>query len=171
VTDANKHEYFEKLLDFRIRQFKASFTSLRKGFTSIINASSLHAFDEAELQMILSGRDSIDLLDWKQHTVYRNGYTPEDPTIVSFWAVLDAAEPEWIAKVLQFITGSGTVPFRGFEGYSPPFTVQRVADKSRFPSASTCFNLLKLPDYTDLDQIKKRLEFVIREALVGFAFS
>eukprot|EP01028_Stygiella_incarcerata_P004598 TRINITY_DN2017_c0_g1_i5.p1 TRINITY_DN2017_c0_g1~~TRINITY_DN2017_c0_g1_i5.p1 ORF type:complete len:122 (-),score=24.82 TRINITY_DN2017_c0_g1_i5:25-390(-) len=121
--------------------------------------------------MVLSGRDSIDILDWKEHTRYRNGYSPEDATITSFWSVLEDADPEWIAKVLQFITGSGTVPFRGFEGYSPPFTIQRVEDNKRFPSASTCFNILKLPDYGEKDIVKKRLEFVIQEALVGFAFS
>lgn len=74
--------------------------------------------------------------------------------------------------LLQFVTGSRRVPLGGFGALHPQFTIQRIADLDRLPSASTCFSLLKLPDYgPDEETILERLRVVLRESLEGFAFS
>ncbi len=41
----------------------------------------------------------------------------------------------------------------------PPLTIQRVecSDDSRLPTASTCFNILKLPTYTSKAVLKEKL--------------
>lgn len=42
---------------------------------------------------------------------------------------------------------------------------------ARLPSASTCFNLLKLPAVESLGDLSERLERVVQEGRTGFGFS
>ena len=54
----------------------------------------------------------------------------------------------------------------------PPFTIQRVPRSDKLPSASTCFNLLKLPDYSDsATTLPTKLRLSVVEGTTGFAFS
>lgn len=59
----------------------------------------------------------------------------------------------------------------GLGELEPPFTIQRLAGAEKLPSASTCFNLLKLPEYTELETLQQKLRLSISEGSVGFAFS
>lgn len=52
----------------------------------------------------------------------------------------------------------------------PPFTLHKVhirSDSEKLPTASTCFNMLKLPTYSGWTVTKKKLEFVIEQG-AGF---
>ena len=60
----------------------------------------------------------------------------------------------------------------GFASMRPPFTIQRVPRSDKLPSASTCFNLLKLPDYSDsATTLPTKLRLSVVEGTTGFAFS
>lgn len=60
----------------------------------------------------------------------------------------------------------------GFASMRPPFTIQRVPPSDKLPSASTCFNLLKLPDYGDSSTtLAAKLRLSVVEGTTGFAFS
>ncbi len=63
-------------------------------------------------------------------------------------------------------------PSLGFAGLHPPFTVQRVdcSDDSRLPTASTCFNVLKLPTYSSQKVLRGKLLLSIRSK-AGFDLS
>ena len=52
----------------------------------------------------------------------------------------------------------------------PAFTIQKAADARMLPSASTCFNLLKLPPYASTDIMNTKLKLSVNEGSVGFAF-
>ena len=81
------------------------------------------------------------------------------------------------SALLLFCTGSARPPATGFAhlmGYSGDsqraepqrFRLQRVEGSSeRFPTASTCFNTIRLPgSYTDEAQLLGRLRRAMREA-------
>ena len=79
---------------------------------------------------------------------------------------------------MQFVTGSSRVPAGGIKELNPPFTIQLVRGTAnlppeawKLPSASTCFNLLKLPPYEDFEMLESKLSLSVLEGSVGFAFS
>lgn len=74
-----------------------------------------------------------------------------DRTVKRFWSVVTAMSPKEKAALLRFVTSCERPPPLGFESMQPPFCVHRVgirSDGERLPTASTCFNTLKLPTYS-----------------------
>lgn len=41
----------------------------------------------ASLQLLMCGLGDVDVNDWRQHTIYKNGYCPNHPVIQWFWKV------------------------------------------------------------------------------------
>lgn len=58
--------------------------------------------------------------------------------------------------LLQFITGSDRVPVGGLLKLEL-IIARNGDDKLRLPAAHTCYNILLLPDYNDLDVMRERL--------------
>lgn len=74
-----------------------------------------------------------------------------DRTVKRFWSVVSAMSAKEKAALLRFVTSCERPPPLGFESMQPPFCVHRVgirSDGERLPTASTCFNTLKLPTYS-----------------------
>lgn len=82
-----------------------------------------------------------------------------------------------LALLLKFSTGNSTVPAEGFlhlQGLSglQRFTLACVGDgDERLPTASTCFNLLKIPDYSSKAILEERLHVALHYGSEGFSFS
>ena len=57
-----------------------------------------------------------------------------------------------------------------FQDLHPPFTIHTAGSEDRLPSASTCVNLLKLPEYPDLETMRQKLLYSI-ESGAGFELS
>ncbi|KAG2381724.1 hypothetical protein C9374_006108 [Naegleria lovaniensis] len=107
----------------------------------------------------------------RRNTMYK-GFSENDTTIIDFWNIIESFSNDKQRKLLQFITGSNRVPFEGFSKLSPLLTIQKIDDDTnKLPSASTCFNLLKLPDYNNDNMLKNKLEIVLEEGLTGFSYS
>lgn len=121
----------------------------------------------------MCGRDEIVVEDLMQNVRYTFGFTDQSATIKTLWSVVKSKmSREERLKLLQFVTGSRRVPVGGFSALRPRFTIQRLADLNRLPSASTCFSLLKLPDYgDDHELLLGKLRLVLQESVEGFAFS
>lgn len=74
-----------------------------------------------------------------------------DRTVRRFWSVLNSMNARERAALLRFVTSCERPPPLGFESMQPPFCLHRVgvrSDDERLPTASTCFNMLKLPTYS-----------------------
>jgi len=105
-----------------------------------------------------------------------------------FPQVLSELAPADTALFLKFVTACSKPPLLGFEHLAPPFTIQCVSgdggdtpsllaffgmgrtETQRLPTASTCFNLLKLPNFKSRAVLKERLLYAIRSAS-GFELS
>lgn len=137
--------------------------------------SLLSLFDEYELELLISGIPEIDVEDWQRHCRY-SGYSDTAPTVRMFWDVIRSFEQPERALVLQFSTGSSRLPIGGFahlggEDGQRRFTLSMDQNESRLPTASTCFNILRLPSYGHHDILREKLLMAIRDAPEGFAFS
>lgn len=102
--------------------------------------------------MLISGhKNEIDVEDLRRNTVY-HGYRETDPYIIEFWNLMGSLPNEEKEKFLVFVTGTNRPPLLGFKYLQPKFCIHQVLldpGESRFPTSSTCMNMLKLPHYGD----------------------
>ena len=134
---------------------------------------------------MLSGLPHIELEDWKRHALYTGTDTreaadfgPASQMAKWFWAAVEAMQQEDRARLLQFTTGASRLPPGGFKdlmGYHGPqrFTLAlNVAAKpNALPTASTCFNLLKLPMSRTQEALADALHTAARHGAEGFSFA
>jgi ubiquitin-protein ligase E3 C len=109
----------------------------------------------------------------RQHCQYAGGYSAIDPSILRFWSVVASMNEKHQSALLRFVTSCERPPPLGFRTLNPPFTIQRVGvfrDAERLPTASTCFNVLKLPTYSSEKVMRERLIYAI-ESGAGFELS
>ncbi|XP_023239346.1 E3 ubiquitin-protein ligase HACE1-like [Centruroides sculpturatus] len=91
-----------------------------------------------------------------------------------FWGEVKNMAQEDRAKLLQFVTGSSRVPHGGFSqlaGVDGPqlFSISEVPYRPNIlPSASTCINLLKLPNYPTREELRERFQIAIRYGSQGY---
>lgn len=173
VTNGNKRRYIYLVAKHhvcdRIKEQSDAFT---RGLWEVIDRSWLRLFNEPELQVLISGASDgkIDVSDMKSNSKYTGGYSQLDRNIVRFWSVVSSLTPKQQADLLRFVTSCERPPPLGFSSMNPPFTIQRVGimrDGDKLPSASTCFNTLKLPTYSSEKVLKERLIYAI-ESKSGF---
>jgi len=173
VTNSNRHEYIERVAKFyvydRVKQQSEAF---RKGFWDVIDRAWLKIFSEPELQVLISGvsEGRVNVEDWKSHTKYMGGYTSFDRNVSRFWNVVGTMSSQHQAMLLKFVTSCERPPPLGFSSLNPPFAIQRIGirkDEDKLPTASTCFNILKLPTYSSERVLRDRLIYVI-ESGAGF---
>lgn len=128
-------------------------TSCTQQLWEVIDRSWLRLFNEPELQVLISGASDgkIDVSDMKSNARYTGGYSMVDRNIIRFWSCVSSFTPKQQADLLRFVTSCERPPPLGFASMNPPFTIQRVGimrDGEKLPTASTCFNTLKLPTYS-----------------------
>eukprot|EP00536_Pseudo-nitzschia_multiseries_P001810 jgi/Psemu1/251020/estExt_Genewise1Plus.C_230138 len=176
VTNANKHRYIGLVTKYYVvDRVKEQSEALTQGLWEVIDKSWLHIFNEPELQVLISGASDgkIDVEDMRAHTRYAGGFTIIDRNVTRFWSVFSSMTSKQQANLLRFVTSCERPPPLGFATLTPPFTIQRVGimkDGDKLPSASTCFNVLKLPTYSSEKVMKERLIYAI-ESGAGFELS
>ncbi|KNC98370.1 uncharacterized protein SPPG_06078 [Spizellomyces punctatus DAOM BR117] len=142
----------------------------------------------------------FDVKDLRAHVRYEGGYFDQHKTIRSLWQVVSDFGPKDKAAFLKFVTSCSKPPVGGFQYLNPPFTIRYVAesdeggtqtenpvvagarligsafgitlgkDMNRLPTASTCFNMLKLPAYKKKSTLKEKLLYAINSG-AGFELS
>lgn len=156
----------------RLKEQSQAFT---RGLWDVIERPWLRLFNEPELQVLISGpsEGGIDVDDMRSNARYAGGFTGIDRTVNRFWSVMASFNNEQQAMMLRFVTSCERPPPLGFASMNPPFTIQRVGilrDGDKLPTASTCFNTLKLPTYSSEKIMKQRLIYAI-ESGAGFELS
>ncbi|KAM9811228.1 ubiquitin-protein ligase E3B [Neosynchiropus ocellatus] len=189
VTNENKISYIHLMAHFRMHtQIKEQTAAFIRGFRSIINPEWLHMFSTPEVQRLVSGDNAeIDLDDLKKHTVYYGGFHSSHRVIIWLWDILSSDfNAEERAMFLKFVTSCSRPPLLGFAYLKPPFsircvevsddqdtgdtlgsvlrgffTIRKKEPGGRLPTSSTCFNLLKLPNYSKKSILRDKLRYAI----------
>uniref|UniRef100_A0A674A4K3 Ubiquitin-protein ligase E3B n=1 Tax=Salmo trutta TaxID=8032 RepID=A0A674A4K3_SALTR len=189
VTNENKISYIHLMAHFRMHtQIKEQTAAFIRGYRSIINPEWLHMFSTPEVQRLVSGDNAeIDLDDLKKHTVYYGGFHSSHRVIIWLWDILSSDfSSEERAMFLKFVTSCSRPPLLGFAYLKPPFsircvevsddqdtgdtlgsvlrgffTIRKKEPGGRLPTSSTCFNLLKLPNYSKKSILRDKLRYAI----------
>lgn len=177
VTENNKLEYIKLLCHMKMtKNIQAQLQAFKDGFYEMISPQLISIFSSKELELLISGLPTFDIIDLKKNTEYYN-YTKDSPVVVWFWKTLEDFSEEEKAEFLQFVTGSSKVPIEGFKalpGMDGPqkFQIHKsFASKERLPTAHTCINQLDLPEYSCEEDLRNKLKLAIREGNEGFGFA
>ncbi|KAM3425182.1 hypothetical protein BST61_g7141 [Cercospora zeina] len=185
VTNANRHEfvdaYVRYLLDTAVaRQFEP----FKRGFFTVCAGNALSLFRAEEIELLIRGSDeALDVDSMRAVAQYENWRhfqpphqliaNPADqvPVIGWFWDLFGEAPPEKQRKLLTFVTGSDRIPAVG--ATSLILRIQAGADgwggggpaeRTRFPVARTCFNMLVLWRYDYREQLEEKLWRAVDES-------
>ncbi|XP_026507868.1 ubiquitin-protein ligase E3C [Terrapene carolina triunguis] len=173
VTSANRIAYIHLVADYRLnKQIRQHCLAFRQGLANVVNLECLRMFDQQEIQVLISGAQvPISLDDLKSFTNYSGGYTADHPVIKIFWRVVESFTDEEKRKLLKFVTSCSRPPLLGFKELYPAFCIHNGgSDLDRLPTASTCMNLLKLPEFYDENLMRSKLLYAI-ECAAGFELS
>ncbi|XP_014241602.1 E3 ubiquitin-protein ligase HECW2 isoform X2 [Cimex lectularius] len=169
VTEKNKKEYIEKVVRWRLERGVSEQTeSLVRGFYEVVESRLVSVFDARELELVIAGTAEIDLTDWRLNTEYRSGYHDSHPVITWFWTAMERFTNEQRLRLLQFVTGTSSVPYEGFSalrGSTGPrkFCVEKWGKPNSLPRAHTCFNRLDLPPYPTPEILYEKLLLAVEE--------
>ncbi|XP_063066702.1 E3 ubiquitin-protein ligase NEDD4 isoform X6 [Engraulis encrasicolus] len=170
VTNDNKKEYIDLVIQWRfVNRVQKQMNAFLEGFTELIVIDLIKIFDENELELLMCGLGDVDVNDWRQHTVYKNGYCPNHPVIQWFWKAVLLMDAEKRIRLLQFVTGTSRVPMNGFAelyGSNGPqlFTIEQWGTPDKLPRAHTCFNRLDLPAYDTFEDLREKLLMAVENA-------
>ncbi|KAM1751207.1 hypothetical protein FF1_009295 [Malus domestica] len=184
VTNKNKMQYIHAIADYKLnRQIFPFSNAFYRGLADLISPSWLKLFNAGEFNQLLSGGNhDIDVDDLRKNTRYTGGYSDGSRTIKIFWEVMKGFEPKERCMLLKFVTSCSRAPLLGFKHLQPTFTIHKVAcdipvwdtmrghDVERLPSASTCYNTLKLPTYKRPSTLRDKLLYAI-SSNAGFELS
>ncbi|KAK3149711.1 hypothetical protein QOZ80_3AG0221390 [Eleusine coracana subsp. coracana] len=184
VTNENKLHYVHAMADFKLNRQIFPFTNaFYRGLSDLISPSWLSLFNANEFNQLLSGGlQDFDVDDLRNNTKYTGGYTESSRTVKLFWEVIKGFKPTERCLLLKFVTSCSRAPLLGFKYLQPGFTIHKVPcdvtlwasiggqDVDRLPSASTCYNTLKLPTYRRSGTLRSKLLYAI-SSNTGFELS
>ena len=176
VTAENRLWYIAAVANFRLNvEIVAQSKAFFRGLECVLPRERLRMFSPDELQRLVSGaRGPIDIADWRANTVYLEGYTDDSQTICWFWEVVAELSQRDQAALLHFCTSCSRPPLLGFARLEPRFAIRRIAAgiggaANRLPTASTCVNLLRIPEVQSNEQMRKNLSIIVQFP-TGFQF-
>ncbi|KAK4232642.1 hypothetical protein QBC38DRAFT_352340 [Podospora fimiseda] len=179
LTIDNVDLYLEKVIDMTLGSgVRHQIDAFRAGFSQVFPYSALSAFTPDELCALFGRVDE----DWSLETLLDSikadhGYNMDSKSVRNLLQTMSELTPTQRRDFLQFTTGSPKLPIGGFKALTPMFTVVCKPSEAPFssddylPSVMTCVNYLKLPDYTSIEMLKKRLFMAIKEGQGAFHLS
>lgn len=177
VTEQNKAEYISLLAEFKTTgAVKQQINQILFGISQLIDVKLLRIFTPHELALLVSGTNEISVDDWRKHSNYYS-FKEDDIQVQWFWQIVSEFNNDERAMLLQFSTGSPRLPPGGFKelkgatGDSCLFTLTKGPEGGgSLPTASTCFNLFKLPCYESLEVTRKKIQIALLCGARGFEF-
>jgi E3 ubiquitin-protein ligase TRIP12 len=175
VTVHNVDEYLYLVVkSFMKDSVKIQLNAFKRGFDEVFSMECLRPFSLPELRILISGIQQ-DSENWTlsaltEHTKCDHGYFESSRAVKYLREVMSELTPEERRKFLIFVTGSPRLPVGGWKDLTPKFTIVRkeAGDRSRtpddyLPSVMTCFNYLKLPEYSSKQVLREKLLQAINE--------
>ncbi|XP_038819171.1 E3 ubiquitin-protein ligase HECW1-like [Salvelinus namaycush] len=169
VTEKNKKEYIDRMVKWRVERGVVKQTeALVRGFYEVVDSRLVSVFDARELELVIAGTAEIDLNDWRNNTEYRGGYHDSHIVIRWFWGAVERFNNEQRLRLLQFVTGTSSVPYEGFTALRGSnglrrFCIEKWGKITALPRAHTCFNRLDLPPYPSYTMLYEKLLIAVEE--------
>ncbi|OWP04439.1 hypothetical protein B2J93_3387 [Marssonina coronariae] len=179
VTIDNVQLYLDRVINMTLGDgVQRQVDAFRAGFTQVFPYTALSAFTPDELVMLFGRIEE----DWSLETLMDSikadhGFNMDSKSVKNLLQTMSELTLPERRDFLQFTTGSPKLPIGGFKSLTPMFTVvckpsePPYSSDDYLPSVMTCVNYLKLPDYTDLEVMRRRMNTAIKEGQGAFHLS
>uniref|UniRef100_A0AC35TPT4 HECT-type E3 ubiquitin transferase n=1 Tax=Rhabditophanes sp. KR3021 TaxID=114890 RepID=A0AC35TPT4_9BILA len=195
VTNENKIRYIHTMANYKVfKQTREQNAAFVRGFQTVLDQTWLNFFSPHEIQYLIAGNsDDFNISDLRYNTHYYGGFHSNHKVIKWLWDILENDfTNEERHLFIKFITSCSQPPILGFKYLNPQFSIRCVeanededpgdtlasvvrgffaikkkVNATRLPTASTCFNLLKLPNYSRRSILLDKLRYAIH-ADTGF---
>ncbi|CAJ1033875.1 putative HECT-domain (ubiquitin-transferase) [Leishmania utingensis] len=180
VTAENMMAYCDAVTSFLLdRGVAAAVHALREGFHWYIPLVALHMLSVDELHQLIAGHETaVTREDFEKYSEANYGYTLNCKHVQWLFDILAAFTVEEQKLFFLFLTGSAHLPVGGLARLRPSFTIVRktsedagIKEEDMLPSAMTCQNYLKLPQYNTKEEMEKKLRFAMAEGSGAFLLS
>ena len=170
LTDKNKIAYVRLILGYVLkRRIYPQVEAFLSGFHMCINRLHIKHFGVRELGRLISGLSYLNIDDWQKNTRYSDIDSQSDQ-ILWFWRFVRSLDHQTLHKLLQFATGSSTVPIEGFQslrgrdGTVKLFQIGQSSDESsHLPIFKTCLNMILIPEYRCYEELVDKFMFALTE--------
>ncbi|XP_062334948.1 probable E3 ubiquitin-protein ligase HERC3 isoform X1 [Osmerus eperlanus] len=158
VTKVNRQKYVDLYVDMVFnKSVGRQFERFRAGFRTGCPLLVWQMFLPEELMTLLHGDNQYEWEELRKNAQYE-GYSTTDEIIKNFWTVFTEFSEKEKKDFLTFLTGTDRLP-RGRHSklrlrITRPYTPH--ADEY-YPVAETCFERLKLPNYSSIDVLRHKL--------------
>ncbi|KAG7333754.1 hypothetical protein KOW79_002161 [Hemibagrus wyckioides] len=162
VTKANRQKYVDLYVDFVFnKSVENQFRQFNEGFSRGNPFNLWKIFKPEELRDLLYGMAEYE---WKelQKVVTYEWCDPSDELIQNFWSVFFELDEEHRKKFLTFSYGTDRLPVGGLSKLRLKIVRRYYVDADeRFPSAQTCYGILHLPNYSNIQTLRDKLVHAI----------
>jgi len=164
VTFDNRLDFCRDVLHARLHESQRQCDAIVQGIVSVVPHRILSLFCWHQLELLMCGKNDIDLEALRSRTKYGIGVSPGQRHVRYFWNTLRRFNPEQRALFLRFVWGRSRLPATAAEWGDVKFTLhtrQSTSPDSTFPVAHTCFFSLELPAYTSAAACYEKLLYAI----------
>ncbi|CAJ0571423.1 unnamed protein product, partial [Mesorhabditis spiculigera] len=175
VTAKNRWTYLERVREIMLLTVREPLEAIAHGLNAVLPRENLECFLPDEFEALFCGADGADPEYWQPNRIidalkFDLGYSRESLAVKNFVQMLVEFTPAKRQRFLQFVTGSPRLPHGGFAALSPPLTVVCKSPAfggpdGEFPSAVTCKNYVKLPNYTSYEVMVRQFEIALTNVL------
>jgi hypothetical protein len=150
--------------DLKLKVLQPTANLLRATLLDFIPESIISNLTAESFSLLISGVKKVDIKQFKKDVSFKNPRgdvirTDEKPIIAWFWEILENELTESEMHFLLFFwTGSSMIPLQWHP--SPKVQIEPV-DVCNLPSAQTCTNLLRIPDYESKESLLQKLRLAI----------
>ncbi|XP_078812489.1 putative E3 ubiquitin-protein ligase HERC1 isoform X5 [Oryzias latipes] len=160
LTFANRTEYVERALDYRLHEMDSQVAAVREGMSTIIPVPLLSLLTAQQLEQLVCGLPEVSVEMLKRLVRYRD-ITESNQLIGWFWESLEEFTNEERVLFLRFVSGRSRLPSNPAD-MSQKFQIIKVDRPiNGLPTAQTCFFLLRLPPYSSQAILAERLRYSI----------
>ncbi|XP_037609794.1 probable E3 ubiquitin-protein ligase HERC1 isoform X5 [Sebastes umbrosus] len=160
LTFANRTEYVERALDYRLHEMDSQVAAVREGMSTIIPVPLLSLLTAQQLEQLVCGLPEVSVEMLKKLVRYRD-ITESHQLIGWFWQSLEEFTNEERVLFLRFVSGRSRLPSNPAD-ITQKFQIIKVdRPVNGLPTAQTCFFLFRLPPYTSQAILAERLRYSI----------
>ena len=163
VTVDNYKEFVHEMVQCRLHESDTQLKAIRGGFVSIVPDTVLPLLSCAELELLVCGKEGVDIDLLQENTEYDDDVSPDDEHILSFWRVMRGFDDDDRSQLLKFVWARERLPNSSAE-FHQRFKIQASArpdPDTYLPKAHTCFFSLNLPRYSTDEVMKEKLLYAI----------
>jgi hypothetical protein len=151
VTFENRLDYCNKVIAYRLHEFDAQASAIKRGLEEVVPLHLLQLFSWQQLEVLVAGTPIFDMRLWKSKTDYEG---VSSKTRELFWKVMESLSPKEHSGFVRFAWGRSRLPSE------KQFTTRmRLTDGGgqSLPVSHTCFFSIEIPAYETEAEMRRGL--------------